>query len=269
MIARPAQSGFSLVELSIVLVILGLLTGGILAGQSLIRAAELRSVTSEAQRNLTAIRTFQDKYLNLPGDIPNATAFWGIAGGSGADVTCRDTVSTDARTCNGDGNGVLQPNNPVYEFYRFWQHLANAGLIEGNYIGTLPTLAGYATTYVAGVSNPASRISGAFWGTTGTASGILAASPNRFELITKNFMWYTNSSAVASDAMVLRPGEAWNIDTKMDDGMPGTGSVVSSKGNGTATFCTSVAGTTGSDAGATYLLTNINRDCILNFLKLY
>lgn len=267
--SRPAQSGFSLVELSIVLVILGLLTGGILAGQSLIRAAELRGVTNEAQRNLTAIRTFQDKYFNLPGDIPNATAFWGIAGGSGADVTCRDTVSTDARTCNGDGNGVLQPNNPVYEFYRFWQHLANAGLIQGSYIGTQPTLAGYTAIYVAGVSNPASRISGAFWGTTGVPSGILTASTNRFELATKNFMWHGNGSAAASDALVLRPEEAWNVDTKMDDGMPGTGSVVSNKGNGTSTFCTSVAGTTGSDAGATYLLTNINRDCQLNFHKLY
>ena len=73
---------FSLVELSIVLVILGLLVGGILAGQSLIHAAELRAVSSEYQRYRTAIYAFRDKYLGLPGDITTATNFWGAADGS-------------------------------------------------------------------------------------------------------------------------------------------------------------------------------------------
>lgn len=64
--------GFSLVELSIVLVILGLLTGGILAGQSLIRAAELRSVTTEYGRWVTAMHSFRDKYMAIPGDMRDA-----------------------------------------------------------------------------------------------------------------------------------------------------------------------------------------------------
>lgn len=68
--------GFSLVELSIVLVILGLLTGGILAGQSLIRASELRSVSTELQRYSSAIYSFRDQYMALPGDMLNATSFW-------------------------------------------------------------------------------------------------------------------------------------------------------------------------------------------------
>ena len=71
------KQGFSLVELSIVLVILGLLTGGILTGQSLIRAAELRSVTTEFQKYQTAMMTFRDRYMALPGDMRNATAFLG------------------------------------------------------------------------------------------------------------------------------------------------------------------------------------------------
>lgn len=57
------KRGFSLVELSIVLVILGLLTGGILAGQSLIRAAELRAVSTEYSRYATAVQSFRDKYF--------------------------------------------------------------------------------------------------------------------------------------------------------------------------------------------------------------
>ena len=72
------RSGFSLVELSIVLVILGLLTGGILAGQNLIRAAELRSVTTQFQNYHAAVMTFRDKYFALPGDMANAEDFWGL-----------------------------------------------------------------------------------------------------------------------------------------------------------------------------------------------
>jgi prepilin-type N-terminal cleavage/methylation domain-containing protein len=71
--------GFTLVELSIVLVILGLLAGGVLAGQGLIRAAELRSITTDQQRFLIAIRAFRDQYRSLPGDMPNATLVWGGA----------------------------------------------------------------------------------------------------------------------------------------------------------------------------------------------
>ena len=97
-------SGFSLVELSIVLVILGLLVGGVLTGQSLIRAAELRSVTTEYGKYSTAIRAFKDKYFALPGDMTNAIAFWGPA------PDCADTATTagtGTQTCNGDGNNNI------------------------------------------------------------------------------------------------------------------------------------------------------------------
>ncbi|MFM9890490.1 MAG: type II secretion system protein, partial [Rickettsiales bacterium] len=89
--------GFSLVELSIVLVILGLLTGGILSGQSLIRAAELRSVSTEYNRYVTAVQTFRDKYFALPGDMTNAQSFWGSS------ANCPGTSAqgnTDGKTCN-------------------------------------------------------------------------------------------------------------------------------------------------------------------------
>ena len=60
------KQAFSLVELSIVLVILGLLAGGVLSGQALIRAAELRSVTADYQRYTAAIMVFRDKYFSFP-----------------------------------------------------------------------------------------------------------------------------------------------------------------------------------------------------------
>jgi prepilin-type N-terminal cleavage/methylation domain-containing protein len=67
------SSAFSLVELSIVLVILGLLVGGVLSGQSLIRAAALRSVTNDYSRYSAAVNTFKDKYFPAPATAPVAT----------------------------------------------------------------------------------------------------------------------------------------------------------------------------------------------------
>lgn len=117
--------GFSLVELSIVLVILGLLTGGILTGQSLIRASELRSITTEYNRYIAAAQTFRDKYFALPGDMANATAFWGAAHATPA--TCKTTASSSALTCNGNADGFIQGVVATSnESFRFWQHLANA-----------------------------------------------------------------------------------------------------------------------------------------------
>ena len=128
------RHAFSLVELSIVLVILGLLVGGILAGQSLIRAAELRSITSQYAQYIAAVGAFRDKYFALPGDFTKATDFW-----TAADVdpaTCRTAVGTGTATCNGNGNGVIASFTlGVDEHFRAWQHLANAGLIEGTYSG--------------------------------------------------------------------------------------------------------------------------------------
>lgn len=135
----PKLKAFSLVELSIVLVILGLLVGGLLAGQSLIRAAELRKLTTSVNRYQTAMHAFRDKYFALPGDMANATRFWDVAGGDGTgiDSTCYSTASTDAKTCNGNGDGVINDTLAAVagEPGRAWQQLANAGMLEGSYNG--------------------------------------------------------------------------------------------------------------------------------------
>ena len=170
-----ATRGFSLVELSIVLVILGLLTGGILAGQSLIRAAELRSVTADLARYQTASMTFRDKYLAYPGDMPNATRFWGVRAGTGSDVTCHQTIATTTGTCNGDGNGRsegISGDVTLGERFLFWQHLAYAGLIEGSYTGASASAA--SEVRVAGTNMPPAKMSNGIFGSgfsTGPQSG--------------------------------------------------------------------------------------------------
>jgi len=259
---------FSLVELSIVLVVLGLLTGGVLAGKSLIRAGELRSVTSEYQRYVTATHSFRDKYFMLPGDISNATSFWGIAaGGTGNDSTCRSQASTDSRTCNGNGDGLAGPyivmignNNWYFEMYRFWQHLANAGLIEGQYTG----VSGIGSSYDASIRTniPGSKLTSAGWSVTNFGNytgggGWFSANYGHFFMFgIDNGNYYTNAAA-------LKPEEAWNIDSKLDDGMPGQGRVIAILYDG----CTLAASQTDNNAG--YELTSNDVSCALAFTRAF
>ncbi len=256
------RAAFSLVELSIVLVILGLLTGGILAGQSLIRAAQLRAVATEYSRYTAAARSFRDKYFALPGDMPNATAFWGVANATPA--TCRTTVGTGTQTCDGNGDGRVENvgfiGAVVDEDYRFWQHLANAGLIEGNYTG-VDTGSFVSTT----LNSPPSKLSGALWFTFGwgiaTGGGIYDGD-------------YGNAFAIGAPATnawvsgpIFKPEEAWNIDTKMDDGMPAIGGVVTMVSNITSNTCNN--STASNSFTATYTLSNTSLSCALIFRRSY
>ncbi len=250
---RPRDDGFSLVELSIVLVILGLLVGGVLSGQSLIRAAELRAVSTEYARYTTAIQSFRDKYFALPGDMANATQFWGAAHPTPA--TCRTTQGVGGQTCDGDGDGLIRGSVGSDEHFRAWQQMANAQLIEGSYVGVRvgsDSLGSNATNI------PRSKIANGLWflydyavsngnglvfnGQYGNAFELGAASPTQHPYFA-----------------LMRPEEVWNIDTKIDDGRPGSGNLWV-RGVPGIEFCTD---TSNLDAGASanYLLTNRSVNC--------
>lgn len=230
---RRHVAAFTLVELSIVLVILGLLVGGVLAGQSLIKAAELRTVTSEFTGYKTALGAFREKYNALPGDMRNAVRFWGAdaaasSDADGIDAACAatTTAAVGTATCNGDGNGKLSDINSVpanHEFFRFWQHLANAGLIEGNYTGVagpdsdqdtiigtnIPRSkypsAGWAAWYYDGVSSPVNY--------PGTYNNLLHIGAELSSFPDQNY------------GLPFNVSEMYNIDMKMDDGKPHQGFV--------------------------------------------
>lgn len=224
------RNAFSLVELSIVLVILGLLTGGILAGQSLIRAAELRAVSTEYTRYITSVHTFRDKYFALPGDMTNATRFWGAADGStGSTAGCWTTQGTGTTTCNGNGDGFIgNPNALPAERFRAWQQLANAGLIEGNYTG----VSGSGSTYkhsVPGTNVPRSKLGQAGW----TLRYILdsdtlpSGTADDFALSYNNVIEFGLASTTdTTQNPALKPEDLWNIDTKVDDGKPAQGRLI-------------------------------------------
>lgn len=230
------RRAFTLIELSIVLVIIGLLVGGVLAGQSLIRAAELRAITREFQAYQTALGAFKDKYDAIPGDMVNAVKYWGAQVGAttnGFDATCAvvAVAPTGTATCNGDGDGyVLNVTTTVplpHELFRAWQHLANAGLVEGSFTG----VHGAAGVWdaVIGQNIPRSKVANAGWFLMSTGEGVYTdayyfpASYGNFLLVGG---YFPNGGPVTA---VLKPEDAYNIDMKLDDGKPNTGNVLTYK----------------------------------------
>ena len=254
------KNGFSLVELSIVLVILGLLTGGILAGQSLIRAAELRSVSTEYSRYVTAAQSFRDKYFALPGDMTNAQSLWGVAHATPA--TCVTTLGAGTQTCNGDGNGLVNYNAAgSNEWYRFWQHLTNAGLIEGTYAGVAG--AGGVSDSTLGTNVPKSKLGNAGW--TAESNGtFFAGGGGYFQGNYNNYLAFGAKSGIADTiGYALKPEELWNIDTKLDDGKPGTGKILAFH----YAACANAA--SASDLTASYALSTTTIACSALFIQAF
>ena len=205
------RNAFSLVELSIVLVILGLLTGGILTGQSLIRSAELRKVLTQSQNYQTAMLTFREKYFALPGDMTNAQNFWGVADADAA--WCWTTPSTGTETCNGNGDGQLQLSYVAVSYNlegkRFWHHLANAGMITGQYTGQSNPAAPLGSGTVFSV------LSGDYW-----SSGIEGVSDNTLMMCMQQESTFTSCGGSIDG---FGADEAYGMDVKTDDGQADTG----------------------------------------------
>jgi prepilin-type N-terminal cleavage/methylation domain-containing protein len=115
------QSGFTLIEIAIVLVIIGLLLGGVLKGQELITQAKVKNVANDFNAVSVGVLGYQDRYKRLPGDDANATR-WGASA----------PIATNGTLGDGIVAGNYDSTSTTDESTVFWAHLRLAGFIGGD-----------------------------------------------------------------------------------------------------------------------------------------
>ena len=228
-----SRTGFTLIELSVVLVIIGLIVGGVMVGQNMIESAKLRAAVSQIEQYSTAVNTFRLKYNSVPGDMSASNA---------SSVGFATRVGTAGR---GDGNGKVEgggigivgyPN--AGEMSLFWNDLSAAGLIEGSYKGIDCPRDGFTCT-ISSATIPISQI----------FPPIKMGSNNYMSVVNDNginsLVFFGNIMTVSrvggyliagdlygGTLYGLTPVQAYNIDLKIDDGLPLTGSIAGVGGIG-------------------------------------
>jgi prepilin-type N-terminal cleavage/methylation domain-containing protein len=239
--ANKRHGGFTLIELSIVLVIIGLIVGGILVGQNLISAAGVRATISQLEQYSTAVNTFREKYGYLPGDIPaqSATQFGFAARGS--------------QPGQGDGNGIIEGywggqavgnEEGSGETLLFWQDLSAVHMVEGNYSAIGNGTANIPSPGISGITlsqyYPQAKLGRGNY-IVAFSSGGLYAGPwystglNYFSVSGISAVNWANS-CVPTAAPGLTVAEAYSIDKKIDDGIPTQGRVIALTLSGPSQF---------------------------------
>lgn len=215
---RQGQKGFTLVELAVVMIIVGLLIGGILKGQELITNAQVASAITQTKGIDAAVSTFRDSYRAIPGDMSNP----------GTRLPNCDTAPCNIANAASNARIDQTPNAALTassEAQRFFVHLSAAELITGvqNQASTVFGI-GYPETPIGGGLGVGFHTSGAL-GNNGSARGGHYLSIR------------SGAAAPASGNGPLNASQAARIDTKMDDGSSDTGSVFTH-----GTECESAAG---------------------------
>ena len=180
---KKHQSGFTLIEIAIVLLIIGLLLGGVMKGQALINSARVRAIANDLSGIEAAWVSFRDRYRSLPGDFPRASTH----------------IATGA--VDGDANASV---DSAAESGAVWQHLSSAGFISGNFDGN--PVASLTDTACVELTCPLNPFNG-FYKITNTANG-LGSTATSHELAT--------GGNIPVEVM-------YELDLKMDDGKPDSG----------------------------------------------
>jgi len=226
------QSGFTLIEIAIVLVIIGLLLGGVLKGQELINSARVKNLANDFKNIPVFIYGYQDKFKALPGDQLQAALDLQFPPANTA------KASTAAATL---GNGVIDGNwndiSTASESYVFWQHVRLAGLAPGP--TTIPGTPAHGDGYLP--TNAASGELGIQSGTTDVTktpiNATAATNPIR------------GSYVICSTGILGKFVK--QLDTQMDDGNTATGSMMAGIATPAGTPMTAVA-TASIDDATTY-----------------
>ena len=236
---RQQQKGFTLVEIAIVLVIIGLLLGGILKGQELINSARVRNLADSTSGIQAAYFGFIDRYRRVPGDWDVTTAGQAIGG----------TINT-----GGNNNGRLDNSASWMEPNALWEHLSKAGFINGSYTG-------------GGGAEPSTSNSAAPFNPFNSA--IVMARSN-------NYLDVTSTPTTRLHLIVGRgtPVDiARELDTKLDDSVPTTGNLRAAPvgagplGAGNSTWAGGDASCTGGAGVNAFWDVNVDsQDCNTVFL---
>jgi len=229
-----SQKGFTLVELSIVLVIIGLIIGGILKGQELIGNAQVKNVMAQAQSYEAATVSFMDKYSALPGDLQNANTM--------LSATCTATPCT-----SGNGDGVVGADvGAAYstsvlaaaENISYWQHLS-LGRFIGGIVGGTDSTSTYGSRFPSAVTGGGFQI--VYSLPTGRHAVRLAGT----------------LAAPDSGSGALRADQALQLDNRLDDGRPVTGTVQTNATISSNTTCYDSTGSSSYRAALTAQSCNV------------
>lgn len=282
------RKGFTLVELSIVILIIGLLIAGVTVGTTLARQAELRSIMGDLRNYQVAYNNFKSRFDKAPGDLPTASVFW-------PSTTIGDPKScgTTAANCNGNGDGLIRAGQTTatHEINKAWKHLELAEMIpytvdQLNAQGRL-TIVGQNTPvakrtgagfFMSGGGDPKAWISGLAgdyhpWSGTVVDVNVDGPTINAIFIGTNSFSWDLNETPIGA---ILTADEAYQIDSKMDDaritaagGFTGrtTGSIRSPSGGTEYEWIAADGGQTGrcENLASTndYFVSNTTRACML------
>ena len=197
MINMQRQRGFTLVELAIVLVIIGLLLGGILKGQELITSARVRNIADQNSGIQAAYFGFIDRYRQIPGDMTGPVACQQIG---------NDVAGCPGAGVGGDANGRLLDED-FAEGSNAWAHMGAARFIQGGYVGGATGVGDYSSN--GPKRAPVNAFNGrVFLTRTDEYEGAGGGAATRLGLVLGGFI----------PVKVMR-----ELDLKVDDGLPQTG----------------------------------------------
>jgi prepilin-type N-terminal cleavage/methylation domain-containing protein len=222
------RAGFTLLEISIVLVIVGLIIGGILVGRDMIEQATIRSQISQITTYNLAVKTFKIKYNCLPGDCLHADSFGFQPRTSG--VVSGEVLGDDV--IGASGNALL-----LGEQIFFWRDLSDANLISDTLNTVTNTLPPNNTQIFAsgdlGLYLPRAKIGNG--GFVNIYSGAWHSPSDRLDYFCVSKM--SGSLPANGNTTRSRPVftvlQAYSIDTKLDDGLPQTGHIFTFDGSKT------------------------------------